>query len=325
MEKSAYGDHVGGGILAGKPKASRFSPALWRRLGVVLGMLVPLSVLGCAATPYRCGGCLYTGCDVGLKSGEPQVEYGRPAPVIDAVGWVVGIPAKLLMLNHRVANHNVSIETDMALQEYLAQNGLDKVKVRVNQYDPCGEWERLVQNESVCWPIRYTFGTLSVVGYTLLPGRIFGDDQYNPYTNTVYLYSDVPAIGLYLGGHAKDYAQRPYKGLHAVAYLVPGVNVIHEARAANDALGYLRTFGTPEEIRDGYLAIDPAFAVRSSLPLMSVGVNVILPSAIAGHLVGHCQAAAVPEEMCPPEPTIPAVTLHDLDCAPPDIRFSSRL
>jgi hypothetical protein len=91
--------------------------------------------------------------------------------------------------------------TEGAIRQYLAVSGLDKVKVRVNQYDPAGEWQRLRDNHSVSGPVRYTIGTLSVVGCTVLPGRVFGGDHYNPYTNSVYLYSDVPAMAVYQGGY----------------------------------------------------------------------------------------------------------------------------
>ena len=51
--------------------------------------------------------------------------------------------------------------------------------------------------------------------YTAFPERIFaafpfigGGDHYNPYTNTINIYSDHRAIVLHEGGHAKDFARR---------------------------------------------------------------------------------------------------------------------
>lgn len=40
------------------------------------------------------------------------------------------------------------------------------------------------------WGWRYSIGMLSWLQYTLLPGRLFGGDHYNPYSNTISLYSD---------------------------------------------------------------------------------------------------------------------------------------
>ncbi len=255
-------------------------------------VLTLASCLGCATTPYHYGGDFHTQNDAPLQPGEPQIERGRPLPAVDTVGWIVGVPSKIVMLDHRVNNHQVSAETEQAIGEYLASNDLDRVKVRINQYDPGGEWRRLVQNKSVGWPARYTVGTLSLVGYTLLPGRIFGVDHYNPYTNTINLYSDVPAIALYQGGHAKDYAQTQYKGAYAVASLVPGVNLVHHTQAANDAVSYLAQNGTPDEIQQSYRSVYPMYAVRTSDPLAAVtGAPLVLPAIVTGHLLGQVQAA----------------------------------
>jgi hypothetical protein len=259
---------------------------------------------GCTSGPYQYRGDLHTECDAAIAPGESQIVRGRPAPVLDTVGWVVGVPAKIVMLDHRIDNHNVSPETEMRIHEYLACNGLDKVKVRVNQYDPWGEWKRLNHNESVGWPLRYTFGTLSVVGYTLLPGRVFGGDVYNPFTNTISIYSDVPAVAVYEGGHAKDYAQTRYKGLYALACGVPGVRVVfHDAHASSDALGYLQENGTPQDIKEGYRTVCPAYALNASGPLAAAtGVPLTLPAVAAGHVVGQVKAASVHDHQPPDLP-----------------------
>jgi hypothetical protein len=76
---------------------------------------------------------------------------------------VVDVPSKILMLDRRINNHDISPQTELTMQQYLAANRLDKVKVRLNEYDPLGEWERLVHNESVGWPIRYTVGTVTAL------------------------------------------------------------------------------------------------------------------------------------------------------------------
>jgi hypothetical protein len=206
------------------------------------------------------------------------------------------------MLDHHVNNHDISPETEAKIQEYLAANRLNKVKVRLNEYDPLGEWNRLVDNKSVGWPLRYTFGTLNVIGYTLLPGRLLGGDWYDPYTNSISLYSDVPALAFYEGGLAKDYAQREYKGLYAVAYAVPGVGLLcHDAHASADAMGYLRENGSPPEIKEGYRAVCPAYAVNATEPFEAiVGVPLVLPAALAGHVVGQVKAASVTVPAGPP-------------------------
>jgi hypothetical protein len=265
---------------------------------------------GCAKLPYRYGGDYHTQNDAAFAPGEPQIERGRRAPIIDTVGWIVGIPAKILMLNHRIDNHNVSPETERGLQQYLANNDLDKVKVRVNEYDPLGEWSRLGRNKSVGWPARYTLGTLSCLGYTIFPGRIFGSDHYNPYTNSIYLYSDVPAMALYQGGHAKDFAGREYKGWYSLAYEIPLIDLWPQSEAAGDTLGYLCDTAQTPEIKDGYRTVGPAFAIGATRGFGSLGdVPVVLPAVIGGHLVGQVEAASFSEPVPPEKPK--AETLSD--------------
>lgn len=271
----------------------------------LLGAAVLTLLAGCATAPYRYGGELHTDRDLALKPGETQVERGRRAPVLDTVGWVVGIPSKIIFLNHRVNNHDVSPQTEASLQTYLAANNLDKVKVRINEYDPGGEWSRLAHNESVGWFGRYTLGTLSLLGYTLLPGRVFGGDDYNPFTNTINIYSDIPSLTIYEGGRAKDYAQREYKGTYALAETIPGVNIWHETRATSDAMAYLEQNGTLQENKDGYRVLCPVYAVESTSPIASLtGAPLVLPAVVAGHVVGQVKAATL-KDQTPPESVAP--------------------
>ena len=167
----------------------------------------------------------------------------------------------------------------MPCRDYLAVNGLDRVKVRINEYDPAGEWQRLKHNESVSWPVRYTLGTLSVVGYTLFPGRIFGGDRYNPYTDTINLYSDIPALAIFEGGYAKDFSTRDSRDLYAVEYGIPVVNLWHDSQAASDAFEYLQCRGSAEDVKEGYRAICPSFgaSTRGVLPVVGA-VPLALPA-----------------------------------------------
>lgn len=268
-----------------------------RHLAILLGVVC---CIGCAATPYRYGGTYYTDCDATIKEDECQFERGARRPVLDGVGWVVGIPSKILMLNPRINNHDVSERTEGKLQAYLACNGLDNVKVRINEYDPGGEWRRLSANKSVAWPIRYTVGTISVLGYTLLPGRVFGGDDYNPFTNTISLYSDVPAAAIYEGGAAKDYAQHNYKGLYAMSRVFPGIGLVwHEAHASSDTMGYLLENGSPEEIKEGYRTVYPTYAMRGCPSIVVGDVPVALPALAAGHVAGQTKAAYVSTAAAP--------------------------
>ena len=228
-----------------------------------------------------------------------QIERGKPRPVIDAVGWVVGIPPKLVLWNRKVENHRIGPETEGAIREYLDQNGLDHVKVRLNQYRPWDDMRRLTKNQTMAWPWRYSVGVLSVAGEAILPGRLFGGDHFNPYTHTVHLYSDVEAIGLHEAAHAKDFSRREYPGTYAALYGLPVVPLYHESIASRDVMAYLETLGKPQLQRQAYQVLYPAYgtyvggAVGTLFPVASLPAY--YGSVALGHMAGRYSAQNIPD------------------------------
>ena len=201
---------TGGLRYASTPRLLSAIASRWKTLFSALVLAGLLS--GCVSPGYDYGSRAITENDLPLRDDKEQIERGRPIPIVDGIGWIVGIPSKVMLLSTRVDNHFVSHGTEQSLQEYLDANKLDRVKVRLNQYAPLDEWRRLRGNKSVAPGWQYTLGTLATLGYTVLPGRILGGDNYNPFTNTINLYSDHPAIALHEAGHAKDFSRRTYKG-----------------------------------------------------------------------------------------------------------------
>lgn len=227
--------------------------------------------------------------------GDPQMERGTPRPIIDGFGWVWGIPSKLMLWNRKVENHRISPETESLLADYLETNSLTGIKVRLNQYRPLDDWSRLTRNTSVAWPWRYTFGAVSVLGETVVPGRLFGGDHYNPYTGTIHLYGDVPAIAFHEAAHAKDFSNRKHPGNYAALYLLPGAPLWHERIATNDVLSYVRFLNDPSLEREAYFTLYPAYGTyvgsaggyvfpRYSNPLYLGGI-------LAGHAMGRSTLA----------------------------------
>ncbi|BCR03177.1 hypothetical protein DESUT3_02460 [Desulfuromonas versatilis] len=260
-----------------------------------LGILL---LAGCAATPYRYGG----GPDsqATIWRDQPQVERGRPNLFLDTLGNIVSLPSKLLLFSTKVDNHHVSDETVAAIESYLQANELENVKVRVNQYAPGGEWIRLFKNRSMNIFWRATFGVVTTAFYTVLPGRVFGGDSFNPFTNTISLYSDHPAIALHEAGHAKDFAKREYRGLYASSRILPLVPLFHEAKATGDAVGYLRENELKEQETDSYKILYPAYCtyiggeVLNWVPVSGGAYYLVQVGAvIPGHLVGRIKAASV--------------------------------
>jgi len=266
-------------------------------------MLALLS--GCAAAPYP-----YTqrieGFEVlELRPNEEQVHRGRPNAFVDGLGhYVFSLPSKLILWNWRVENHDISPETEQRLRDYLAANDLPNVKVRINEYAPGGEWSRLVRNREVGGFWRYTLGVLSTVSYTIFPGRVFGGDHYNPFTNTINIYSDHPSIALHEGAHAKDFAQREYKGGYAFLRMLPLVPLHQEALATGDTVGYHRDRAETEAEKDDYRVLYPAYGTYIAGEGLSIAswfgpisypveLAVMAGVAIPGHIVGRIKAAGV--------------------------------
>ncbi|MFN7733972.1 MAG: hypothetical protein ACK5OB_18895 [Pirellula sp.] len=233
-----------------------------------------------------------------LSANQVPIERGKPRPVIDATGWVVGIPGKILLWNRRIDNHSISAETESTLSEYLAANDLQHVKVRLNQYRPWDDMKRLTKNRTVAWPWRATFGTLSVLGEAVLPGRIFGGDHYNPYTATVHLYSDVPAIALHEAAHAKDFSRRAYPGTYAALYALPVVPLYHESVASADVMAYVQSLGRPELQRQANNVLYPAYGTYVGGAAGVVAPVAAAPlyygSVLGGHLAGRMESRRIP-------------------------------
>lgn len=268
-----------------------------RRVARTWLALLVLAVLstGCVTPSYWYGEKLVTQNDYPLPPGEEQIERGRPNAVLDGVGWVVGIPNKLILWNRKIDNHDVSSETETVLRNYLAKNDLQHVKVRINQYDPLGEWERLFRARQVGAGWRATFGTLSMLSYTLLPGRVFGGDNYNPFTNTISIYSDHPGVVLHEGGHAKDFAEHEWKGTYAALYLLPGGALALEANATTDALSYLEAEELYDLQAEAYKVLYPAYGTYVGSTVNGIyagpyGAAVTLGSVVPGHILGRMKA-----------------------------------
>ena len=231
-----------------------------------------------------------------------QFEHGKPRKVVDAVGWVFGIPKKVILWDRRAVNHRVSLETELNLAQYLEANGLSSTKVRINQYDPVGEWRRLRANKEVGAGWRYTVGAFDTLTYTLLPGRLFGSDGYNPYTDSVHIYSDIPCLAQEQASYAKLVHGRAHPGTYAALTSLPIVQLWPEKQSKNDVLDYTLANGTAAEQQEATRVLYAEYGAEvggqasillgSNLPLTLAGAGI-------GHVTAHYKAITTPE--APPE------------------------
>lgn len=221
---------------------------------------------------------------VSQKPGTVQIERGRPNVLLDSAGNVLSIPQKVVLLNPKIDNHHISSKTERVIQDYLADNpDLKGVKVRLNQGAFFGDLKSLAKNKKVEWYWRI-FPGIPVTIYSSLKGRLLGGDHYNPYTNTVHLYSDDPAVALHELGHAKDFEQNPSKGLYAVGRILPSVALSQEYAATDHAIDYLKKNKDQQGELKAYNTLYPAYGTYvggySGLPYGNVvGAGV-------GHVAG---------------------------------------
>ena len=254
--------------------------------GIVLVSLLTLP--GCATTPYSMGSAdsYYTSPKLASRT-QIQIERGKPNVVVDSIGWVWGIPAKITLFDRRVENHRIDADTEVEIAAYLHDNELSTVKVRLNQYRPLDDWKRLNANTSVGLGWRYTFGAFTVLGETIFPGRVFGSDHFNPYTNTIHLYSNVPALALHEAGHSKDYARRKWKGTYAALYNLPGVPLYQEAIATNDALGYVMATQSLQARQEAYEILYPAYGTYVGSAISGPVPYGYIVGLVGGHIAGQ--------------------------------------
>jgi len=247
-------------------------------------LLAVVLVAGCATTPPP-----YTG-----QGPNPQLERGAVIPPIDFLGNLLALPYKALLLNWRFDNHVISVETEHMVFNYIEARDLaflHDTKFRLNQYAPFADLGRLFKNRHIAWPYRVLLGLpATLLTDVLLPGRIFPwGDYYNPFTNTVHLYSDEPAIALHEAGHAYDFSSRRFKGTYGALRLIPFLNLAQEWIATDEAIQYLQEIkDTQTELR-AYKVLYPAYGSYIGGYIYAPIGTVI--GVLAGHAIGQRKAA----------------------------------
>ncbi|WP_231934247.1 hypothetical protein [Botrimarina colliarenosi] len=223
-----------------------------------------------------------------------NIEHGEPNKVLDGVGWMIGVPSKLMLLDSRADNHQISPETVEEACDFLASHEVDGVMVRVNQYDPLGEWKRLAQNDRVGLGWRATVGAVYTLGYSVLPGRLFGGDWYNPFTDTVNIYSDVPALAMEQAAQAHDVHQKSHPGFYSAVRLLPFIGIVHEARAKQAVFNFVDKNGTTDEQAEARRVLAPQMGRelggQAAIFIPQVDAIMSVGGAAVGHVVGRYQA-----------------------------------
>lgn len=297
----------------------RFGYLRWQNWAIVL-VAWELCTLGCASGPYQYGRFQHSrGAD---ETQQVVIEYGKPHKVLDRMAWVVGLPSRILPFHPKVNSHTMSAETSDKLETYLTENDLTDVLVRVNQYDPAGEWRRLRQNRRMSPVWKYSFGTASVIGYTVIPGRVFGGDVYNPFTNSLYVNSDVAAMLIAEAAYAKDIHSREHPGAYAAVNELPVFTLWRYTLAVNETVGYARNQDDWELERETYRTVYPIMGIQAALgghtaaswvtamPGVTVPITMV-GGAIVGHTVGQTTIAQRERQRQRTIGTLPVSTDHE--------------
>lgn len=227
---------------------------------------------------------LATGPAIGAEQSDqdPSIERGKPVWALDAFANLLAIPKKIILLNPKVENHRVSEKTEQIVRGFFIAypNQTRDLKVRFNQWTPVGEFKRLIQNKRIEWYFR-VFPGIPTTLWSSFTGRLLGGDHYNPYTNTVNLFSDDPAIALHELGHAKDFAEQAQPGYYALGRILPPVTLHQEQVASDTAIQYLKDKQDRAGELHVYSTLYPAFGTYA-------GEEFGLPyGSYAGAAVGH--------------------------------------
>lgn len=204
------------------------------------------------------------------SNNETQIERGSPNLLIDTIGNILAIPQKLIFVNSQYHSNYVSPETEEILRQYLEDNKLQHVKVRINQWNPIGEIERHFTNPRFSFLVRLVMCPLTIYMSIFEPERLFGCDHYNPFTDTLHIVSNDPVIALHEAGHAKDSSSRSYPFLYALLAMFAFGALHHEAVASLDSIAYMKAKQFTKLVPHACNTLAPVYATYCAASLLTV-------------------------------------------------------
>lgn len=193
------------------------------------------------------------------------VTRGKENKIIDALRSFFSWPAKLLLWNRTVGSGELHKDAETAVRLALDEGASPDTHVSINEYNPKLIWQRTFQNDKTSFLSKITLGTWSALIYTVVPGRLLygAGDHYNPFANTVVLYSDNLDVALHEAGHAIDFSEKQKKhfgpGLYSLARFFFPVALYQEAVATGKAFKFTKEHGASEDVKSSYALLFPAF------------------------------------------------------------------
>ncbi len=224
-----------------------------------------------------------------------SLSRGSPLELVDTTGNFLSLSNKLLFLSADLDSHYIDDDVERAMCDFADHHGIEGGHVRVNEYAPLDELGRVLSNGRVNILLRLSFGLLGWLGYVLMVNRVFGGDHYNPFADTVNVFSNHKGIALHEMGHLLDFRRRRFPGLYSLLRLVPGVALYQEYLASLYAIQYLDHIGDHDEELRAYRILFPAYStyvlgfLAYLLPNQLIR-TLALPFVALGHVVGNVMA-----------------------------------
>ena len=196
---------------------------------------------------------------------EILVTKGKRRPIIDTIRSIFSLPHKLLLWDSSVGSGELHKDAETAAKLFLAEGGATSTHISVNEYNPKIIWQRTFQNDKASILTKITYGVLHALIYTVIPSKLFykGGDHYNPFADTIVLYSDNLDVALHEAGHAVDFSEKQRQhidpGLYMLGRYFFPIMLYQEAVATGKAFKFTKEHGASEDVRSSYALLFPAF------------------------------------------------------------------
>lgn len=219
---------------------SCFQARLWLTLAAANFLLMS----GCIQKTYRYG-IVNQDLLATLPRTPNLITVGSDHPRIDSIERTVQYPKKTYRKWFPPAKPEgdpevLRLQAVETATDYLDDNGLMGVYVDVREYNPREQWRRLQTNTRISPFWKYTGGAVYHLGYCVFPGRAFGRDSYNSYTNTLSVNSTSSAKSILQAGYVKKLYDQRYPGTYIAANWLPIVPLFRDKAIADDVLTYTR-------------------------------------------------------------------------------------
>lgn len=224
----------------------------------------------------------------------PIIERGWKILPLDLLARLLSLPDELMLWNRKFKNRNVSDKTLEDLRQFMIRQDLQEVKVRVNKAAFVDEYRRLFTNKKMHWTIRIFPGFFTTT-MSLITERIFAGDYYNPFNDTIHIFSDITPVVIHEAGHARDFDHQDNRGFYALMRMVPGMDLIQEDEATTTAIRYFIQEKDHETEIESYKILYPAYGSYIGsyygfmLPISLGSIGAIL----GGHWIGRHKAKEV--------------------------------